>query len=129
MKIKMLAGTVVLTTELKLSDMSLVLRKKPEAAKLKNEKNDEIFRVTFNRYVTMPLTNYGVEFNTTTKNEDDEELVAVKFNVSEDATKHDVADMLSGGYHSIETVIAQIQEAAKDLTENIAALEETIEEL
>lgn len=124
MNIKMLLGTVVVSTDLSVEDMLHAKRAYPEALALTDEEGNEIFRVCMEERCD-PISAYGVSFNAVDTNGN----CAIKFDLLNGMTKQEVAEFLVPVWTKLEPVIANIKEAASAYNETVTGLAAIIEEV
>lgn len=124
MNIKMLLGTVVVSTDLSAEAMLHAKRAYPEALAITDEEGNEIFRVCMEEKC-VPISAYGVSFNAVDTNGN----CAIKFDISNSMTKQDVAEFLVPVWTKLELVIANIKEAASTYDETVTNLAALIEEV
>lgn len=124
MNIKMLLGTVVVSTDLSADDMRHAKRVYPESLALTDEEGNEIFRVCMEEGC-VPISAYGVSFNAVDTNGN----CAIKFDMLNSMTKQDVAAFLAPVWEKLELVIANIKRAARAYDETVTNLAAIIEEV
>lgn len=124
MNIKMLLGTVVVSTDLSEEDMLHAKRAYPEVLALTDEEGNEIFRVC-REEGWAPISAYGVSFNAVDTNGN----CAIKFDTLNSTTKQEVAEFLVPVWKKLELVIANIKEAASTYNETVNSLAAIIEEV
>lgn len=124
MNIKMLLGTVVVSTDLSEEAMLHAKRAYPETLTLADEEGNEIFRVCMEEKCA-PISAYGVSFNAVDANGN----CAIKFDLLNSMTKQEVAEFLVPVWTKLEHVIANIKEAASIYDETVTSLAAIIEEV
>lgn len=127
MKVTVTGNACVLTSSLKVDDIKLVKKYKPEALAIKNDKGTEVFRISYSEG-NSNIASFGVTFGG--KSLDENGFAQVTTIVPEEATASNVKELAADlvapiqGYveeleDSIPDVVTEINTARNEIIDNI----------
>lgn len=124
MKIKILGTTATIKSDIKVKDIELLEQFKPEALVLKNEKGNEVFRVTYGEGTS---SNFGITFNENIKGYAGISLCNDTLGLSKDDVKKSLVEFLAPVTVNLQKITEQINTVAPAVRKANKELEDIIE--
>lgn len=124
MKIKILGTNATLKSDIKVKDIELLKQFKPEALVLKNEKGNEVFRVSYGEGNS---SNYGITFNENIKGYAGISIGNDTIGLSKDDIKKSLVEFLAPVAVNLQKITEQINTVAPAIRKANKELEDTIE--
>lgn len=124
MKIKILGTTATIKSDIKVKDIELLKKFKPEALVLKNEKGNEVFRVSYGEGVS---NNYGITFNENIKGYAGISLCNDAIDISKDDVKKSLVEFLAPVQVNLQKLAEQINTTATEVRKTNKELEDIME--
>lgn len=124
MKIKILGTTATIKSDIKIKDIELLEKFKPEALVLKNEKGNEVFRVAYGEGIS---NNHGITFNENIKGYAGISLCNDAIDISKDDVKKSLVEFLAPIQVNLQKITEQINTVAPAIRKTNKELEDIIE--